>query len=68
MDVLSKMVAEASRLQSAAAMPHLTAEQLRAIMLESADVLVASAAYAEGPWRTMNMAIDELKKYRKAGT
>lgn len=65
-DALDRMLSEAARLQSAAAIPSNDAGKLREVMLDVAENLIASGAYAMGPWATMKMAIAELEKPRKA--
>lgn len=65
MDVLDRMLKEAARLQAAAAIPHNDADRLREVMFDVAENLVASGAYAYGPWRTMKMALAELEKPRE---
>lgn len=66
MDALKRMLSEAARLQAAAAMPQYDARKLREVMLDVAENLIASSAYAHGPWHTAMLAIDELKKPREA--
>lgn len=65
MDALELMLSEAARLQSTAAIPSNDADKLRETMLDVAENLIASGAYAMGPWSTMKMAIEELEKPRK---
>jgi len=66
MEALERMLAEAARLQAAAAIPSNDAGKLREVMLDVAENLIASGSYAMGPWTTMKMAIEELEKPRKA--
>jgi hypothetical protein len=65
MDALECMVEEAARLQSAAAIPSMDADKLRTVMIEVAENLITTGAYAMGPWRTMKLAIEELERPRR---
>lgn len=65
MDAIMKMMAEVTRLQTAAKVPGVSADKLREIMLESAANLNDAAERAAPLWGRLVGTVKELEKYKK---
>lgn len=62
MNAIYKMLTEAGRLQTGAAIPEASADQLRKIMLETANNLMIEAEHASPLWGALAGAVKDLEK------